>query len=397
MNDLVCKAPCVVEIKKCAIISVFFYLTIGASVVYADTCVKYSIAPRTISAPASSYASSGMFSLDEKGILVYDYGIAYGDLGKFRNPYFISNYANALYRDFINSDCKNESYKRAFLKQADYLVRSADYENGIASWRYPFRNEVFDLPPGWISGIGQARIAAVLLRAWGLTGNELYRGVAHDGMEAYKHTLVEGGVITKDNDVTWIEEAPSHDGRSYKILNGHITALSGIIDYGGLTGDQQWGDLVRRAVAAVRRDLPKFDAGFTSYYSLGQPGPDRIIAPREDYNALHVEQLLWLYDQTSDSEFLVWASRFQAYELNGYKYAAKGSVDPINHGPDQAAGLYGSRYWSHADFPTWVEVDLVEAKPVSGVWIDGNSQKASPRSYSVDAFVGGGIGRGFMV
>jgi len=135
--------------------------------------------------------------------------------------------------------------------------------------------------------------------------------------------------------------------------------------------------------------LPKFDAGFTSYYSLSQPGPDRIIAARGDYNSLHVDQLLWLYDQTGDSWFLEWASRFQAYEVNGYKYSAKGSVDPARHGPDQAAALYGSRYWSHADFPTWIEVGMPKRHSVSGFWVDGNGEKATPKDFSVDAFVDG--------
>ncbi len=353
------------------------------------SCAPYPIAPRTVGASAAEYASSGKFSLDAEGILVFDYGPAYENLGKFRNPYFISNYANALYRDFLDSDCRTQSFKKAFLKQADYLMESAAHESGMAVWRHPFRNDLFDLPAGWISGIGQARIASVLFRAYGLTGDKAYRKLAFEGMEVYRRPLEQGGVVTNHDEATWIEEYPDPGGRSYRILNGHVTALLGILDFGALTKDPQWDELVRRAIVAVKRNLPLFDAGFTSYYSLNQPGSDRIIAPRGDYNPLHVDQLLSLYDLTKDETFLQWASRFQAYEVNGFRYSAKGSVDPVRHGPDQANGQYGSRYWSHADFPTWIQVDLPKKELVKGFWIDGNGLKASPRDMSFDVHVEG--------
>ena len=373
----------------CAYMFTFSSLVGLIPLAQASSCGPYPIAPRTVNAPASQYASSGKFGLDEEGILTFDYGVAYDGLGKFRNPYFISNYANALYRDYLDSNCVEEDFKDKFLKQADYLVQSAVHKDGMALWQYPFKNDHFDLSPGWISGIGQARIASILMRAYGFTQNEKYRKIALEGMETYRRTLKEGGVITMDGDATWIEEAPSNDGHSFKILNGHITALSGILDFGELTQDPQWDELVRRGIVAVKQSLPQFDTGFTSYYSLGQPGADRMIAPPGDYNALHVHQLLWLYDLTGDASFLKWASRFQAYEINKFQYSAKGSVDPVRHGPDQAGGLYGSRYWSRSDFPTWIQVDLPKKELIKGFWIDANGLKPSPRDLSIDAYIDG--------
>ncbi|WP_210211116.1 hypothetical protein, partial [Borborobacter arsenicus] len=118
-------------------------------------------------------------------------------------------------------------------------------------------------------------------------------------------------------------------------------------------------------------------------YSLYSPGY-RKFAPRYDYNALHVSQLLWLYDVAGDPIFLEWASRFQAYELTNYSYSAKGSVDPVKHGPDGAAGHYGNAYWSHADFPTWIQVDA-PGEVYSGLAIHGNGDKAIPRDFTVSA------------
>jgi len=169
----------------------------------------------------------------------------------------------------------------------------------------------------------------------------------------------------------------------------HITGTFGVLDFAHLTHDKQWNHIVRRAILAVKRDLPKYDAGFLSYYSNSQPGPDRIIAPRHGYNALYVDQFLSLYELTKDSYFLQWASRFRAYDVSNYIFSAKGSTDPVGHGPEQASGLYGNHYWSSADFPTWIEVGLHKPEYVKGLWIDGDGAKASPKDFSIQAFVDG--------
>lgn len=321
-------------------------------------------------------------------MLFYDYGERYGNLGKFRNPYFISNYANALYRDYLATLCRDESLLASFLTQADFLYSSAEMRNGMAVWAYPFPGEAFDLEPGWISGIGQARIAGVLERAFVLTNESRFDLRAKAAMLVFRVAPGDGGVATIDHDVTWFEEAADPGGASYKILNGHITALAGVLDIYQITGYEEWKELFDRGVAAVRRDIAQFDAGFLSYYSLASPRI-RQMAARNDYNATHVHQLIWLYEQVNDPIFLEWASRFRAYEINSDIYSAKGSVDPSGHGPDQAAGYYGGHYWSHNQFPTWLQVDVGKSAFFRGIAIHGGGEASSPRDYSVSARVDG--------
>lgn len=347
-------------------------------------CPDVGVAPRTLNAPADQYAQSQGFGLGDDGVLYYDYGSRYGDLGKYRNPYFISNYANALYRDYLVSGCNDGALLRAFLTQAEYLYGSAEIRNGMAVWAYPFPGEAFDLPPGWISGIGQARIAGVLERAFVLTNDAKFDERAKAAMTVFRVAPADGGVATIEGDVTWFEEAADPGGASYKILNGHITALAGILDIYQITGYEEWGDLFDRGVAAVRRDITAFDAGFLSYYSLASPRL-RQMAARNDYNATHVHQLIWLYEQVNDPIFLEWASRFRAYEINSDVYSAKGSVDPIGHGPDKAAGYYGRHYWSHSDFPTWLQVDVGAPDHFLGIAVHGGGEASAPRDYSVSA------------
>jgi len=352
-------------------------------------CPDIGIAPRTITAPATDYVASKGFSLDEDGVIVFDYGTRYGgEVGKFANPYFLTNYANALYRDYLDTQCTSDELLTQFMLQADHLMATADVDGKVARWTYPFPIEEYELDAGWISGIGQARIAGVLHRAAALTGKASYHEMAEAAMQVYVTPPQDGGVATIDGEVIWIEEYADPSGTSYKVLNGHITALGGILDYYEITGEQEWLEVFDRGVAAVRRDITSFDAGFLSYYSLYSPG-ERKYAPRGGYNALHVSQLLWLYDITGEGIFLEWASRFQAYEAPNILFTAKGSVDPAKHGPDGAEGRYGSAYWSHADFPTWIQADVPE-RAYSGLAVHGNGDKAVPSDFSILARKGAG-------
>jgi len=310
----------------------------------ASQCIDVPSPPRTPYTSAADYATSP-FGLDDNGILYRDYGRAYGGLGRFHNPYFIAQYAAALYRDFMGSGCQDSGLRQQFLLQSEWLLKNAVQRGEALVWTYPFRNEHYDLQPGWISGITQARVALVLLRASLLTGDDRFRVAADRAMFPYLTSLQDGGVVSNDDGVAWLEEAPHPTGKSFKILNGHITAIGNIKDYYELTHDQRWMELYERAIAAVRRDLSKFDAGFTSLYSLDS-SRGRITAELGGgYNALHIEQLLWMYEETKDSIYLDYAALFRGYEKNADVYTAMGSINEKSHGPSQAKALYKSAYW----------------------------------------------------
>ncbi len=280
------------------------------------------VAPMTQQGSSSEYGKRGKFSIGDDGVLLYDYGAKYDGLGKWRNPFFISHYAHILYGEWLR-DGHSEEAKRRLLIQADYLLKSATARGDALVWTYPFKNTKYHLAPGWISGIGQSRIAGILARAHAMTGREEFRDAARRAMNVYLKPLTEGGVTTKVGDTIWIEEAPDPSGRSFKILNGHITGLSGVLDYYQITGDAIWKDVFDRGVDAVRRDIAHFDLGHTSLYALGYV-EEPMKARRDTYHRLHIRQLLWLESVTGDAYFAEWASRF-LFNL----------VDPVN--PTDAA------------------------------------------------------------
>jgi len=360
-----------------------------SNIAFAVSCPSIGPAPRTIGDTAAVYASSDGFSLNQDGILQFDYGAAFNNLGNWADPFFDSNYALALYRDWLNTKCADETLKAQFLKQANWLANGAEMRGDIAVWPYPFADKNFDLGPGWVSGIGQSRIAGVLLRAEAITRQQRFHDLAQAALRAYEVPIDKGGVVTVDGDVTWIEEMADPKGRSFKVLNGHITGLAGISDFYAITRDPKWKVFYDRAVAAVKRDIGKFDAGYSTYYSLLMPSSKRPIAPLGEYNALHVAQLLWLYNETQDGTFLEYASRYQAYELNSDKFIASNSIDAANHGPDRLRARYGSEYWSVGKFPAWLELDTPSMERIKGVSIDMNLLSEAPSKFAVSVKVAG--------
>lgn len=351
------------------------------------SCSDMAPAPRTSYVSAAHFAVAP-FGLDADGILYREYGAAYGGLGKFHNPYFIAQYAAALYRDYLDTKCEDDELRQRFLLQSDWLINNALHRGEALVWTYPFPHDAYDLKPGWISGITQARIALVLVRAAIVTGEDRYHQAAEAAMLPYLTSIDQGGVVSNEGDVTWIEEMPHPSGRSFKVLNGHITALANIKDFAEITGEERWRDLYERGLAAVKRDIAKFDAGYSSRYSLDAAKGRTVAELGGGYNQLHIEQLLWMFDVTKDPLYLDYAALVLGYEKNADAYTAKGSIDAETHGPSQAKALYKSAYWSHATFPTWLQVDLPRAETVRAFQLDSHPA-GIPKEFSLEAKVGG--------
>lgn len=363
----------------------FLLLTAGPSFA---SCESFKPFEYGVNSSGADYAIKGRNSLDDNGILVFDYGKAYNGLGKWHNPFFISRYAHALYRDWYNSNCSDEDIKKSFLDQALFLFNSKkDVHGNMSYWTYPFENTHYGVAPGWISGIGQSQIAGVLYRAYGITGEDRFKLAALKAVEVYFHDVASGGVTTSSDRGLWIQEVPCPDGRAFNILNGHITGLLGVQDMANLTGDERLYRVFQQGLAAVRTHLPEFDAGFSSFYSLDvKKGAYPKLAPLGGYNNLHAWQLEKLYLITGEELFKQYSVLFKEYENIQYVRKAKGSIDPVSHGPDNAAGKFGVSYWSHGDFPTWYEVDLGRITLLDALFVSGYTDRSFPRAFSLSVF-----------
>ena len=347
----------------------------------------------TIFESAQSYATGGEQSLSEDGIVLYDYKNDYNNLGKWPNPFFNAQYALALYRDWLDTSCSDDELKTKFLHHAEWLKSIAVIKDGMAVWTYPFRNTYFHVDAGWYSGIGQAVIAGALFRAAEVGKNPEYMKLGQQALEVYFRPASEGGVVTTDGDNLWIQEVPTLNGKPFNILNGHITAIFSLIDIRDMSGEgDRISALIKRAIDTVRNDIPSFDAGFTSFYSQDLlDGRNGRPADRLAYNILHTTQLLKLYSVDGDPIFLDWAMRFQAYDETDDARTSSGSTDPAGHGPSEAAGFYGYRYWSNNEFPTWYEISLAPRAKLEGIYLEGQTQIAMAKDFTLSTYLDGAL------
>ncbi|TWC18883.1 MULTISPECIES: D-glucuronyl C5-epimerase family protein [unclassified Pseudomonas] len=330
---------------------------------------------------SENFSSANGYGVGKDGVLYFSYGHRYNNLGDYRNPTFVANFANILYREILNGD----SSKRAlFFKQVNYLLESAVEDKAGYYWAFPFENTYYDAPLGWWSAMTSDRVLGVLARAHKLSGEKKYLEFANKVLDKLALSVDKGGMSTHlENGGIWLEEVAYHSSPSYKVLNGHIFALAGVYDFAHYTNSGEAKKLLEGGVKAVRDALQDYDAGFISYYSSANHNGHRSYAGRGDYNGIHVMQMLWLYEISNDSSFLKEALRFQSYELNYGVVTASASTNVATHGPDKMDLRFGNNYWSSSIFPVSVIIDLQALEAIKSVGLLGHSVKGSPRDYTV--------------
>lgn len=341
--------------------------------------------PFTLRVSAEEYVkSSRLVSLDEHGIPVTDYGTLHGGAGRRYNPTFIANYALALYRDYRAT--KDPALLQAFQKQVSWFLDHATQReyHGFEFWvwEFDFDNPTFGAKAPWVSALAQGRVLCVLLAAYGLTGNPRYLRAAEYAFRSFVVPASAGGVTTFQDDIAWYEEVAHKEAPSAKILNGHIAAVQALWTFWKWTGRANVKRYFDLGVAAVKRDIELYDAGFLSYYSQWPTNP-RQYAPARDYNTLHVHQLLWLYEVSNEPVFLRYALHFACYDSPGWEITTAGSTDPVGHGPDNLFFQMYSKYWSHNQFPTWIQLDLGRPEVIEGIVLFGYTPRSTPRDFQV--------------
>ena len=245
--------------------------------------------------------------LDENGIVIIDYGEAFGGAGVQYNPQSIGYVAQILFATF--SEGYGEYFKDDFLAQANWLVHNAEERDGFLTWTFDFPNAGFGAPAPWTSGMAHGRILTALIQAHYLTGAVDFLEVAEASLGAFEVSMSEGGVRTESDDLAgaWYEEVAGPEVASSKILNGHIFALVGLRDYALYTGSQRAWELYMDGEIAVAHLLPLFDAGHISRYDL-------VGHAHCAYNRIHARQLNWLAGVTERDIYGEYADRFAKYQ-----------------------------------------------------------------------------------
>lgn len=244
---------------------------------------------------------------DAQGIPLLDYR---GAIGPQYNPIAIAQYGLACFNAWKHAE---------FLKCADWLaVNLRPNAHGLPVWMHDFDWEYFKpLRAPWYSGLAQGQGVSLLLRAFKVTGQAIYREAAAAAAKSLLTPVARGGVLFSDEQGhDWIEEyittPPTH------ILNGFLWALWGGWDW------MRWGHdpdsarvLWERSLQTLEQNLARFDAGYWSLYDLAPVGRKNVAS--WFYHRLHVVQLDVMHRLTGREGFRFFHDRWRRYAQSPLK------------------------------------------------------------------------------
>lgn len=142
------------------------------------------------------------------------------------------------------------------------LSLAAQRAGGIA-WEYLFR---FDRGrPPWVSGLAQGTAVQALARAGVKLGEPSYVAAAQAGLGVFREAPPSGVRVATPAGAHYLiySFAPG-----LRVLNGFTQAVNGLHDYTELTADPGGLALFAAGEAQLRSELPAYDTGAWSRYSL---------------------------------------------------------------------------------------------------------------------------------
>jgi hypothetical protein len=147
--------------------------------------------------------------------------------------------------------------------------------------------------------------AQALARAWRITGETRYRAAAR---AAYRSLVSsrKGAAVRRGGRVAHLTMYAFDPGM--RVLNGEEQALIGVADYARITRDRRAAGLARRGARELSSQLPRFDTGAWTLYSLGGREADM------NYHQLAARFAGGLCDRSlARSAFCPAAARFARY------------------------------------------------------------------------------------
>jgi hypothetical protein len=202
----------------------------------------------------------------------------------------------------------NTAYLDIAERNAQRLIDTHVESEGAWYFPYDFDSPVAgdtseEMRAPWFSGMAQGRALNVFARLYEATRDDKWLTAADAtflSMELAPNGTDPYGVYVDGLHRLWLEEYPRiPPSTSENVLNGHISAIFGLLDYWQVTGNSSALTLARGAISTVLRTaMTGFRrANAMSVYSL------RGKQPSKGYHQTHVQQMLMLYAYTHDPAF----------------------------------------------------------------------------------------------
>ncbi|HEX6479929.1 MAG TPA: D-glucuronyl C5-epimerase family protein [Ktedonobacteraceae bacterium] len=201
----------------------------------------------------STLPGRSQFTLDGAGVPYHIHPKGY-------DPTSIAHYALAHWNEYLLTGA--EDHREAFLTQARWLVEHEVCAGGEAGgWPVSFSQPGVDGEGVALSALVQGNALSVLLRAYQLTGKEVFLETARRAVCTFELDILDGGVCTPigENGI-FFEEVAVYPATHAP--GGFMFALIGLYDYVSLTGDTRMAELIQRGLMTWHLLLDEFDVGF---------------------------------------------------------------------------------------------------------------------------------------
>jgi hypothetical protein len=193
---------------------------------------------------------------------------------------------------------------RAALKATlDRLADLAANRGGFKTWEYYFA--FGGGAPPWTSGLSQGTAIQAFARGYELLGDPRYKEIGHDALGAFDKAPPVGVRVASGGGSHYLIYSMSP---GLRVLNGFLQAVTGLHDFAKLTGDKDAERLFKQGDRAARREIPKFDTGAWSLYSLGGRESDL------GYHRLVRDFLGNLCDRTKTAVYCKTEKKFTDYQ-----------------------------------------------------------------------------------
>lgn len=221
------------------------------------------------------------------------YGLQIQPLGNFGK-------ANGLWNECRDrpGDCKRNKLYRLL----ESMLRVASWRAGGKAWEYwfPFGGGY----PPWASGMAQATGLQALSRGSIFFAEPKFMIAASRALQVFRKRHGAGVRLGTRHGSHYLLYSFSP---RLRVLNAFAQTVTGLYDYAELNRDARARKLFRAGDRALRRELPRYDDGDWSLYSLGG------VEASRDYHALVVQFLGNLCERTGARAYCRYARRFNRY------------------------------------------------------------------------------------
>lgn len=219
-------------------------------------------------------------------------------------PITIFQYGLGAYDLYVESG--EEQYAD---KVRSTLQWAVEHQAANGSWdAFGYVNSSDLLP---VSAMAQGEGASLLIRGYQLTGDSVYFHAARQAIDFMLLPLEQGGTADYRDGGICLEEYIG-PGES-TVLNGWIFAVFGLYDYGLISGDAHYKNVLQHTVRTMADQLHRFDRGYWSNYNT----KGTIASPF--YHKLHLAQLRVMHELFGLDAFQACHDRWLGYQESAWK------------------------------------------------------------------------------